>query len=159
MSDEVRGDRPEVAAGGETQGKASIWELAYRQVLRQAQHEERVAAWPEDRERRLHPRFRLRQGTITVQIECQMPVVDISASGISLYSTYPAQAGQRLNLVMEKAFLVEVRVVECTPSGDGAAGTDWPYRIHCEFTHPADGLKLVVMLNDVDNLVLDRPGE
>ncbi len=159
MSGEVRGNKPEAAAGGEAQRRARIWERAYRQVLRQALHEERVAAWPEDRERRLHPRFRLRQGTIAVQIECQMPVVDISASGISLYSTDPAQAGQRLNLVMEKAFLVEVRVVKCTPSGDGAPGTDWPYRIHCEFTHPADGLKLVVMLNDVDNLVLDRPGE
>ena len=159
MSDEVRGNKPEAAAGGEAQRRASIWELAYRQVLRQALHEERVAAWPEDRERRLHRRFRLRQSTIAVQIECQMPVVDISASGISFYSTYAAHAGQRLNLVLEKAFLVEVRVVECTPSGDGAPGTDWPYRFHCEFTHPAEGLKLVVMLNEVDNLVLHRRDE
>ena len=159
MNCEVRGDKREVAAGGEAQRRANIWEQAYRQVLRQALHEERVAAWPEDRERRLHPRFRLRQGTIAVQIECQMPVVDISASGISLYSTYAAHAGQRLNLVLEKAFLVEVRVVECTPSGDGAPGTDWPYRIHCEFTHPAEGLKLVVMINEVDNLVLHRRDE
>ncbi len=159
MKSEVRGKKREVAADGEAQRRASIWELEYRQVLRQAMHEERVAAWPEDRERRLHPRFRLRQGTIVVQIECQMPVVDISASGISLYSTYAVHAGQRLNLVMEKAFLVEVRVVQCTPSGDGASGTDWPYRIQCEFTHPAEGLKLVVMLNEVDNLLLHRPDE
>lgn len=159
MKSEVSGNKPEAAADGEAQRRASIWKLAYRQVLRQALHEERVTAWPEDRERRLHPRFRLRQGTIAVQIECQSPVVDISASGISLYSTYAVQAGQRLNLVMEKAFLVEVRVVKCTPSGDGAPGTEWPYRIHCEFTHPAEGLKLVVMLNDVDNLLLHRPDE
>ncbi len=159
MSGEVRGDKCEVAAGGEAQGRASIWEQAYQKVLQQAQHDERVTARPEGRDRRRHPRFRLRQGTIAVQIECQMPVVDISASGISLYSTNAVQAGQRLNMVLEKTFLVEVRVVGCTSLGDGAAGTDWLYRIHCEFTHLADGLKLVVMLNEMDNLVLDRPCE
>ena len=159
MNSEVRGNNPEAAADGEAQGRVTIWEQAYQQVLQQAQHEERVTARPEGRDRRRHPRFRLRQGSIAVQIECQMPVVDISASGISLYSTYAAHAGQRLNLVLEKTFLVEVRVVGCTPSGDGAPGTDWPYRFHCEFTHPAEGLKLVVMLNEVDNLVLDCPGE
>lgn len=137
------------------------WEREYETLLERALVEGNVQRREAPEERRGHPRFQLRSGTIGVQFESQFPVVNVSISGVCFLSPFRLLPGQTLNLVLAKAFRVEVQVVACDALSDGesplageAAAGNWPWRVHCGFTHHSEGLRMLVMLNAMDNLVL-----
>jgi PilZ domain len=130
------------------------WEREYEALLEQALAGGGVERLPAGQDRRAHPRFRLRANTIGVQLEAQFPVLDMSADGVSFRSPLAMPAGHSLNLVLGKAFLVAVDVVDCEAARAGPQAAQWPWLVHCRFTNAGDGKRLLVMLNAMQELEL-----
>lgn len=127
------------------------WAEEYDALLRRAKAQ--AAAAPTAGERRGHPRFRVR-GTIGVQLAAQVPGVDMSVDGVSFRSAMPIEAGKRLNVVLAQAFLSEVEVIACEeqPAPDASG---WPWRVHCRFLHPGEGMRVLIVL---DSMGILEPG-
>ncbi len=147
--------RPPAGSKEESRQAREVWRREYERLIEQATRCGAVERGRPARERRAHPRFRLRERSIGVQIETQAPVIDVSLGGIGYYSRHYVPPGDVVRLVLEKAFLVEVEVVECELLEPGEPrAAEWPFRMHCRFTRPEEGMQLLVMLEHMDNLIL-----
>ena len=132
-----------------------IWEQDYSKLIRKWTEAGAIDPPPDGDERRRFPRFKLKSKSITIQVESQFPVVDLSLSGISFLSNMAIDARQTINLVLEKTFQVEVEVVKSRKVALTEEGVDWPYRVHCRFVNPRHGMQLLVLLDEMDNLTVD----
>ena len=140
--------------GSQEAPQERAWEQEYEALLEHALANRRVERLPAGLEKREQPRFRLRTGSIGVQLETQVPVIDVSISGLSFRAALALQTGLRLNLVLARAFLVEAEVVGCEAmSTDAAQG----WRVHCSFRRHEDGMRLLVMLHAMGSLDVDAP--
>lgn len=136
-------------------GERDIWEKDYRLLIQKWMASGEIDHLPEGDERRQFPRFKLKSKSITILVEAQFPVVDLSLSGISFYSNLAVDARQSINLVLEKTFEVAVEIIRCQKTNVDFDGVQWPYRVHCNFVNHKHGMQLLVLLNEMDNLSID----
>ena len=153
-SDDLRGNPPGWKRPAHRMKPADAprdWAEEYEALLRRAKA--LTDTTPPPGERREHPRFRIK-GTIGVQLDAQVPGVDMSADGVSFRSAMPVAVGKRLNVVLAQAFLSEVVVISCEEHRQPDA-PDWPWRVHCRFAHPAEGIRVLIVL---DSMGILEPG-
>ena len=129
--------------------ESPAWEDDYQSLLARAEQNRRNRARV-DPERRAHPRFQLR-GRIGVQLQAEVPAVDISSEGVSFRCSMPLPVGKRVNVVLAPAFLSEVEVVACDPEVM-PDHPDCAWRIHGRFQHAAEGRRILVLLESMGSL-------
>lgn len=132
------------------------WKQDYEAILREGLARGEMDRHPH--ERRRQPRFRLKSQDVFIKVEPRFRVVDVSVSGMSVYSDFPFQEGQTVNITLGKAFSVEAEVVGC-PIVE--ADPDWletKYRVQCRFRDEAVGMQFLVMLKQMDDLEIRPAG-
>lgn len=132
------------------QQSACPWTREYRGLLDKWRSQGAVEVLPDDQERRDEPRFKLKTGSITIQLQSSFPVYNLSRSGISFGSRIELALGQKVRLILAKTFLVDVEIISCEPrQGDPA------FRIGSSFINPDHGLEMLVMLDEMGQLEMD----
>ena len=128
------------------------WKEDYEALVRESDAE--ADAGPGGTERRNRPRFRLKTQHVFIKVEARFPVVDLSVSGIAVYSDFPFRVGQAINITMGKAFTVESTVVDCTLVEADPGLLEAKYRVRCAFEDEETGMRFLVMMKQLEDLEL-----
>lgn len=130
------------------------WKEDYEALLQEGQVRGDVELRPEPEERRAQPRFRLKSQHVFIKVEPRFPVVDVSVTGISVYSDMPFAAGQTVSITLGKAFSLEAAVVDCTLVLADEDLLETKYRVRCQFADETVGMQCLVMMKQMDDLEL-----
>ena len=130
------------------------WKDDYEAMLREGAARGEVEPRPSGAERRLQPRFRLKTQHVFIKVEPRFGVVDVSISGIAVYSDFPFKNGQTVNITMGKAFSVEATVVDCTLVEAYPDLLETKYRVRCAFEDETTGMQFLVMMKQMEDLEL-----
>ncbi len=128
------------------------WKEDYEALLREGATHGEVELRPADAERRLQPRFRLKTQHVFIKVEPRFGVVDVSISGIAVYSDFPFKVGHTVNITMGKAFTVEAMVVDCTLVEAYPDLLETKYRVRCAFEDETTGMQFLVMMKQMEDL-------
>jgi hypothetical protein len=128
------------------------WEREYRALLEQGREQGEFLLLPNTAERRASPRFRLKMEHVWIKVEPKFSVVDVSVRGIALYSDFPFDPGQFVNITLGKAFSVEARIVGCRLVESDPDLLENKYLVRCEFDDETTGMRFLVMIKEMDNL-------
>jgi len=124
------------------------YELLVKEGLARGEIEIRQAEW----ELREAPRFKLDDRKIAVPVQPSFPIVDVSACGIAFYADLPFTPGDYLNVILTDTLGVRARVIACSMVETDPALLETRYRVQCCFEHVVHGKRLLVMMNEMQNL-------
>jgi hypothetical protein len=128
------------------------WKRDYEAIVRESFTRGELEHVSDARERRDHPRFRMRSQHVWIKVQPRFDVVDVSVAGISVYSDFPFKVGETLTITLGKAFSVEASVVECPIVEADAAMLETKYRVQCRFADETVGMQCLVMMKQMDEL-------
>ncbi len=131
------------------------WEKEYQYLLDKSRSEGDVEVLGEGAEKRAFPRFKLKSGTVWIQLNLSFDVVDISVSGISLYSLRPFEKEQIIAITLGKAFRIEAEVVNCEMVELEEKFLEIAYLVRCRFKDETSALRFLVMLKEVNDPEFD----
>lgn len=125
-----------------------VWQREYARLL----HSRRVqgADARATEERRGQPRFALRSGYVTVQVQPCFRVSDLSISGIAFLSEMPFPPGSELALVLEKTFAIPATVMSCDLVESDPLLMEVRYHVGCRFHDEQEGMQFLVMATELD---------
>ena len=126
------------------------WELDYEDLLRKSIALGEVSC-QESGEKRESPRFKLNTGTIWVRLDQAFEVADISKDGISFFSPFKLIPGHEIPLTLGKAFLIDAIVVDCKMVITDEDFMESKYRICCRFKESETGIKMLVMMKEIED--------
>ena len=131
------------------------WEKKYQSLLDKSRRDGEIEVLEGGAEKRAFPRFKLKSGTVWIQINLSFDVIDISVSGISFYSTRPFAKEQVLAITLGKAFRIESVVVGCDMVELEEKFLEIAYLVRCRFKDETSALRFMVMLKEVDDPEFD----
>lgn len=131
------------------------WKDDYEDLLREGLARGEVELRSDSDEKRDQPRFRLKSQHVFIKVEPRFDVVDVSISGISVYSDFPFKIGQTVNITLGKAMSVEATVVECPLELANPDLLETKYRVRCQFEDETVGMQFLVMMKQMDDLELE----
>ena len=102
-----------------------------------------------DTEHRKHPRFTIESGSVKVNMDPFVSVVDLSISGMAFRALQPFAKGDSITIAVPNIFTVEAEVVHCQMLEDPSSHfMEAYYRVHCKFADEELGKHLLVLLNE-----------
>jgi hypothetical protein len=128
------------------------WKQDYEALLREGVANGQVERLAPGRERRVGPRFRLKSQHVHIRVEPRFEVVDVSVSGISVYSDFPFQVGRTVTITLGKAFSVEATVVDCPLVLADEDFLESKYLVRSRFADEMVGMQFLVMMKQMDDL-------
>ena len=96
------------------------------------------------------PRFQMHQRHLSVRVEPQLSVVDLSALGIALLSEYPFDCGETLHLVLQNTLVVQAQVMGCELVETDPMILEARYRVQCRFLDATHGKQLLVLMKELE---------
>lgn len=137
------------------------WKQAYDEIVRQEEEKESGSdSQPSPgSERRAKPRFRLNSGYVWIKVQPRFSVLDVSASGIALFSDFPFEVDQFISITLGKALKVDAEVVECELMVSDEAMLETKYLVRCRFENEEVGTQFLVMIKETDNLNMEMSGK
>ncbi len=132
----------------------SDWKQKYVQFLQKVRKRVRIDERTFSHQRS-HPRFQLDSNIIEVAIRHRFMGIDVSAGGISFYSAIPLQPGFVIEVAHKTGLIVEVAVTECAVVEPKVESPDMPYRVHCKFRNPQEGVRFLTEMEESENLAPD----
>jgi PilZ domain len=99
---------------------------------------------PGGAERRLCPRFQVRSEDLWINEVPHFSVVDLSATGIAIASTYPLQPGERIAVGLAGDVSTRAEVIGCTLVDSPTLYYPAEFRINCRFKERSEGMELLV---------------
>lgn len=134
------------------------WKDAYEEILRQDSTQENGGQNPGGENRRKKPRFRIKSGYVWIKIQPRFTVVDVSVSGIALFSDYPFEVGEELSITLGKALNIISVVKECELVQSDEGLLENKYHVRCNFENEEQGMEFLVMIKETDELELEIAG-
>ncbi len=131
------------------------WEKDYQSLLDKSRSEGEVKVLEEGAEKRESPRFKLKSGTVWIQLNLSFDVVDISVSGISFYSTQRFEKEQVIAITLGKAFRIETEVVDCGMVESDVNFLEIAYLVRCRFKDETSAMRFLVMRKEVNDPEFD----
>lgn len=109
--------------------------------------------------RRRHQRFRVKDGCLWVRMEPRFDIVDISESGVSFIANLPFQLEDKIHVILNRAILIEARVIDCRPLNGNHEPMEPRFRVHCGFLDLGQGQQLMTTFRELDGVSLEAvPG-
>lgn len=133
------------------------FEEEYRLLMEQIIDSEEFGVEAGEVQRRKHPRFKTQSGTGFAYINSQYNLIDISASGLAFVSNQRHRMGERIKMDFENFMEIEAEVVSCSQIEPEPDSIEDIFRVHCKFSEENQGMKILMMLNEKDFLVLPNP--
>lgn len=103
-------------------------------------------------ERRNNPRFKLKNSYVSIKVEPKLMVVDISITGISLFSDFQFRPGNIITVTLGKAFAVDARVIDCELVVSDEIFLENKYLIRSQFENMDIGPQFLVMIKEMEDL-------
>ncbi len=130
------------------------WKDEYRALVRSGRDRGELEIRRALEERRAQPRFKLKSECVWIKVEPKFAVVDVSVTGIALYSDFPFEVGKWITITLGKAFSVEAEVRGCEVVESDPTLLEHKYLVRCGFEDEETGMKFLVMIKEMDNLEL-----
>ena len=130
------------------------WKQKYVQFLQNVKKRVRIDERSYTHQRS-HPRFQMESNTIEVSIRHSFMGIDVSAGGIAFHSAIPLQPGFVIEVAHKSGLIVEVEVTECAVVEPKAESPDMPYRVHCKFMNPQDGVRFLTEMEESKDLAMN----
>ncbi len=99
-------------------------------------------------ERRELPRLKIATDDEWINTVPDFLVLDLSASGAGLSSTYPLKKGDTVTITSRDGTSVEATVVACRMKDPTTEYLSPEFRIGCKFLNDSDGLNLIERMHD-----------
>lgn len=106
-------------------------------------------------DRRGKPRYHLRSGAVWVRVEPQFKVLDVSATGVAFLADMPFPIDEKVHLVLNRAILIEARVVDCRLIETDARLLEAKYSVHCHYLDASHGSQLMDTLDALGDLTVE----
>lgn len=101
-------------------------------------------------DQRQSPRIRLQEGRISVRLEPEFDVVDISAGGMAFLSEVPFDEGEMLHIILKDTVAFQGSVVGCRVIETDPNLMELRYRVQCRFYSVTSGKQLLVLMHEMD---------
>jgi len=99
------------------------------------------------------PRFRTPGSNISVRVEPQFSLLDISASGFAFLSELPFAQDDVLHVILRSALAFQARVVGCQIVETDRTLLETRYRVQCRFDDDISGKHLLVLMREIERLM------
>lgn len=103
-------------------------------------------------EMRKDPRFRVRDGAISVRIEPTFEILDLSATGMAFLSDISFKPGTSITLFLEETMGMQANVIGCVMLETDSDMLETRYRVQCRFDNEEHGRRVLLMMSEVDKL-------
>jgi PilZ domain len=95
-------------------------------------------------ERRQCPRFHVCTSDLWINQVPEFAVLDLSATGIAISSTYPLERGTCIEVTLCDGITVQAEVIGCRLVDSPTQYYPADFRIQCRFSEPRQGMELLV---------------
>jgi hypothetical protein len=126
------------------------WEDEYERILRDGLQSGKVSVLPSSSEKRRHPRFRLRSGTIFIKEDHPFEVINLSRSGLAFYGVREFKEDERISISLHQLMAIEAVVVGCDMEETDSNLMEYRYRVRCRFLNDDYGLQFLVMALEME---------
>ncbi len=103
-------------------------------------------------EMRKDPRFRVRDGAISVRIEPTFEILDLSATGMAFLSDISFKPGTSITLFLEETMGMQANVIGCVMLETDSDMLETRYRVQCRFDNEEHGRRVLLMMSEVNKL-------
>ncbi len=131
------------------------WQEEYKNLLKSGRTAGEIVPMADGMERRKNPRFKLKTGYVWIKVEPRFQVVDVSVTGISLFSDFQFQPGNVITVTLGKAFSVEATVIDCQLVVSDEMFFENKYLVRGEFEGEDIGMQFLVMIKEMDDLEIE----
>jgi hypothetical protein len=131
------------------------WEREYEEILKEGKKTGELEILPEKKEQRSFPRFRIKSGAVWIRMDLSFDVVDVSVSGISIYSSHPFASKQVFAVTLGKVFRIEAEVIDCSLVESDRQFLETRYLVRCSFLDSHSAMRFLVMLKELNDPELD----
>lgn len=131
------------------------WQEEYQNLLKSGATAGEFEPMADGMERRKNPRFKLKTGYVWIKVEPRFQVVDVSVTGISLFSDFQFQPGNVITVTLGKAFSVEATVIDCQLVVSDEMFFENKYLVRGEFEDEDIGMQFLVMIKEMDDLEIE----
>ncbi|HKI97566.1 MAG TPA: PilZ domain-containing protein [bacterium] len=116
----------------------------YAALLANLRGYDRLAGTGEAAERRECPRFHVQTDDLWINEVPEFAVLDMSATGIAISSTYPLHSGDRVDVGLGSDVEAQAEVVGCRLVDSPTLYYPAEFRINCRFTDRQRGMEVLV---------------
>ena len=131
------------------------WQEEYKNLLESGKTSGEFVPMADGSERRNSPRFKLKTGYVWIKVEPRFEVMDVSVTGISLFSDFQFKPGNIITITMGKAFSVEANVLDCELVVSDEMFFENKYLVRGKFKDADIGMQFLVMIKEMDNLEVE----
>lgn len=127
-------------------------ESEYQRLVKLGVANGNITVHREGPEQRQSPRIRMQGERVSLRLEPEFDVVDMSASGMAFLSEVPFAEDQVLQIVLKDMLTFQGRVVGCQVVETDPCLMELRYRVQCRFQDPASGKHLLVLMREMERL-------
>lgn len=125
------------------------WDQEYDNIL--LKHGERAGEEP-SAERRQHPRFEISSRGMSANIDTDIELQNISATGVAFSSTVPYPPGSEFPVSVNDLFTIQATVIDCEIFEADPDFMDFRYRVRCVIRDQELGRRTIVLMRRQGNL-------
>lgn len=103
-------------------------------------------------DKRKAPRFKVKDGAISIRVEPSFEILDLSATGMAFLSEISFTPGTTITLFLEETTEVQALVIGCVMKETDPDLLETRYRVQCRFDNEEQGRKVLLMMSDVNKL-------
>lgn len=108
-------------------------EKRYQALLKEAEETGNIEFGDIDLGRRNHPRFKIEDTEMQVDVSLNVSVINISLSGVCFFSNLRFKPGQKFDFKVGSVFSIQAEVINCEMVETDPALLEVRFQVLCEF--------------------------